>query len=459
MTTVDPIARDPFPAPVAPVPPVAALTTPAATAVSSTFLTAGRAAGSPTPVGPPPASKKLVAAMALAELGAYLAILTPVVVTLSLRVAQIAPHNKTSALSIVLSVGAILALIGNPFFGAMSDRTTSRFGKRRPWLLGGMVAGIVGLLVIALGSSVPVLTAGWALSQLGINATLATLVALVPDQIPEQQRGRVSGILGLMTSVAILLGSALATVLDGSALLMFLVPGVIGLVTVAVLVAVMPDKPANKATIARYSLQEFGRTFYVNPRKHPDFSWNVLSRFLIWMGIASLTSYEAYLLIDRFGYTTGNVAGGVLTATAVTTVFLIIGSVGGGWLSDRMRARKPFVLGAGVIIAIALTIVGTTTNFGVFLAAVGLFGLGEGGYLAVDLALATSVLPDPDDAAKDMGVVNIANALPQTLVPILAAPILAIGSASSNNYPALFLSGAAVALIGSLLVRMVRSAK
>jgi MFS family permease len=136
-----------------------------------------------------------------------------------------------------------------------------------------------------------------------------------------------------------------------------------------------------------------------------------------------------------------------------------VGSTAGGWLSDRTGRRRPFVLAAGVIIALALVAIAFSHSFALFLAAVTLFGLGEGLYLAVDLALATDVLPDPDDAAKDMGVMNIANALPQSLVPILAAPILAIGAGPGNNYSALFLIGAIVAVAGSLLVRFVRGAR
>lgn len=400
------------------------------------------------------APTRLIVAMALAQLGAYLTILTPVVVTMSIRVAQIAPDDKAAALGTVLSVGAVLALIGNPFFGAMSDRTTSRFGRRRPWLLGGMLVGFAGLVVVALGGSVPVLTAGWALAQLGVNATLSTLTALLPDQIPAQQRGKVSGILGLMTSVSILAGSALAAALAGSALLMFAVPAAIGVATVALLVVILKDRPAEKGHFAPYRFREFLSTFYVNPRKHPDFAWNIVSRFLIWMGLACVTTYQAYLLIDRFGYTTENVAGGILVATLVSTVGLVVGSTLGGVLSDRTGRRKPFVLGAGVVVTAALVLIAVAGSFAVFLAAGLLFGFGQGVYLAVDLALATDVLPDPDDAAKDMGVLNIANALPQSLVPILAAPILAAG-----GYGALFLAGAAVALIGSLLVRMVRGAR
>ncbi|MFC4064160.1 MFS transporter [Actinoplanes subglobosus] len=407
----------------------------------------------------PDAPAKLIVAMALAQLGAYLTILTPVIVTMSIRVAQIAPDDKAAALGTVLSVGAVLALIGNPFFGAMSDRTTSRFGRRRPWLIGGMVVGFAGLMVVALGGSIAVLTAGWALAQLGVNATLSTLTALLPDQIPVQQRGRVSGILGLMTSVAILAGSALAAALAGNAVLMFAVPSAIGVATVALLVVVLKDRPAEKGHFAPYRFREFLHTFYVSPRRHPDFVWNIVSRFLIWMGLASVTTYQAYLLIDRFGYTTDNVANGILLSTLISTGGLVVGSAVGGTLSDRTGRRKPFVLGAGLVVTAALVVIAFAGSFGVFLAASLLFGLGQGVYLAVDLALATDVLPDPDDAAKDMGVLNIANALPQSLVPILAAPILAVGSSDNSNYSLLFLCGAVVAIAGSLLVRMVRGAR
>ncbi|MEU4237354.1 MFS transporter [Actinoplanes sp. NPDC026619] len=417
----------------------------------------------PAPVAdentPPNAPARLIAAMALAQFGAYLTILTPVVVTLSIRVAQIAPDSKTSALSTVLSVGALLALIGNPFFGAMSDRTTARMGRRRPWLIGGMVAGFLGLLVVATGSNIATLTFGWALAQLGVNATLSTLTALMPDQIPARQRGRVGGILGLMTSVAILGGTALAAALSGRTLLMFMVPAAVGVLTMIVLVVVLKDRPAAPGVFGRYTFKEFVRTFYVNPRLHPDFTWNLLSRFLIWTGLSCLTTYQAYLLIDRFGYTTDNVATGVLISTLVTTGGLVVGSSIGGWFSDRSGARRPYVLGAGLVVAVALALTAFAQSFGLFLVAALIFGLGEGVYLAVDLALATEVLPNPDDAAKDMGVLNIANALPQSLVPILAAPILAIGAGTASNYKLLFLLGAVVAVVGSTLVRMVRGAR
>ncbi|MGW4986476.1 hypothetical protein ACWEQ3_02390 [Streptomyces mirabilis] len=83
--------------------------------------------------------------------------------------------------------------------------------------------------------------------------------------------------------------------------------------------------------------------------------------------------------------------------------------------------------------------------------------LGERLYLSVDTALAAAVLPNPDESAKDMGVLNIGNALPQSLVPIAAPALLATGG--GRNYGALFLFGAIAAVLGALAVRFIRSVR
>lgn len=114
----------------------------------------------------PDAPAKLIFALVAAQLGVCIAVFTPIVVTLALRVAQIVPEaGRGAALGQVFSVGALLALIGNPLIGALSDRTTSRYGRRRPWLVGGMLVAVVGLTVVGLGQSVPTLVIGWAIAS------------------------------------------------------------------------------------------------------------------------------------------------------------------------------------------------------------------------------------------------------------------------------------------------------
>ncbi|MFI1050712.1 MFS transporter [Streptomyces griseoruber] len=415
-----------------------------------------------TPVTPadasPKASPKLILALAFAQFGAYLAVLTPVMVTLALRVSQIVPEaDRGTALGQVLSVGALLAMLGNPVFGALSDRTTSRFGRRRPWLVGGMAAGLVGLLGVALGGSVPVLMAGWAVAQLGINATLAALTSCVPDLIPPQQQARVSGFIGITTSLAMIGGSVLAQVFSGSMALAFLVPGVIGLAAVGCLAVVIKDRPARAGAFEPYGVREFLRSFWVNPRRHPDFAWNFAGRFLVFTGASCVTSYQVYFLMDRLGYDDTAVTGKVLVGTLAMVVSIAAGSLLGGQLSDRSGRRKPYVLGSSLVMAVSLAMIATAQSFGMYVAALVVFGFGEGLYLSVDMALAAAVLPNPEESAKDMGVLNIGNALPQSLVPIVAPAFLAIGG--GGNYGALFLFGAAAAVLGALAVQFIRSVK
>ncbi|MFJ3666362.1 MFS transporter [Streptomyces sp. NPDC090106] len=406
----------------------------------------------------PLAPAKLVLTLALAQFGAYLAVLTPVMVTLALRVSQIVPEaDRGTALGQVLSVGALLAMLGNPVFGALSDRTTSRFGRRRPWLIGGMVAGFAGLLVVAVGGSVPVLMAGWALAQLGINATLAALTACIPDLIPPRQQGRVSGVIGITTSLAMIGGSLLANVFSSSIALAFLVPGLIGVAAVTCLAVVIKDRPAKPGAFAPYSFKEFARSFWVNPVRHPDFAWNFAGRFLVFTGASCVTSYQVYFLMDRLGYDDETVTGKVLSGTLVMVVAIVAGSLLGGQFSDRSGRRKPYVLGSSLLMGVSLAMIASAQNFGMYLAALVVFGFGEGLYLSVDMALAAAVLPNPEESAKDMGVLNIGNALPQSLVPIVAPAFLAIGG--GGNYGALFLFGAIAAVLGALAVQFIRSVK
>ncbi|MEU8788651.1 MFS transporter [Streptomyces sp. NPDC048643] len=413
---------------------------------------------SPAPAEPEHASAKLIATLGFAQFGAYLAVLTPVMVTLALRVSQIVPEDdRSSALGQVLSVGALLAMLGNPVFGALSDRTTSRFGRRRPWLLGGMTVGLVGLLVVAFGSSVLTLMLGWALAQLGINAALSALTSCIPDLIPQRQMARVSGIVGMTTPCAIIVGSVLAQAFSHSMALAFLIPGVIGVLAVGCLAVVMKDRPARAGAFAPYGFREFLRSFWVNPRLHPDFAWNFAGRFLVFTGASCVTSYQVFFLMDRLGYNDDEVTGKVLVGTVAMVGAVVLGSLLGGQLSDRSGRRKPYVLGASLVMAVSLAMIASAQSFGMYVAALVVFGFGEGLYLSVDMALAAAVLPNPEESAKDMGVLNIGNALPQSLVPMVAPALLAIGG--GGNYGALFLFGAVSAVLGALAVQFIRSVK
>ena len=121
---------------------------------------------------------KFITLYALAYIGTILLFLAPLLVSLSLKVnALVGTDRAPNSLSLVAGVGAFLAMFANPFFGKMSDRTTSRLGMRRPWMVTGLLGGSAGILVVALAPSIPVVLIGWCIAQVFFNALLAAFLS------------------------------------------------------------------------------------------------------------------------------------------------------------------------------------------------------------------------------------------------------------------------------------------
>jgi MFS family permease len=394
-----------------------------------------------------------MARFALASYGTWLALLTPVVVTLALRVQQVDPADKERSLGLILGVGALLATVANPLIGRLSDRTMSRFGRRRPWMIGGALGGFIGLTIIATVPTIPAITVGWALAQLAFNALLAALTATIPDQFPVERRGRVSGLFGLTLQGAIMTGAFVAQAFVGRPVLQFLVPAVLAIVAIGLFSVGLPDRRLTRRP-APFSVREFLGTFWVNPKAHPNFAWAWMTRFLALFGTAIPQAYLVFFLPDRLGTSPEHVAGQAAALITISSLCTLAMAGPGGWVSDRTGRRKPFVIGAAVFIGIGLFLLATAPTFAALAVAEIVFGLGNGLFLAVDLALITQVLPDPETVGKDLGVINIANALPQSLAPAIAPVVLLMG-----GYTLLFAVAAVSLLLAAVLVTRIRGVR
>jgi MFS family permease len=390
----------------------------------------------------------------VAYMSTSLLFLAPLLVTLALKVDSLVGIKQAPAsLALVAGAGAIVAMVGNPFFGRMSDRTTSKLGMRRPWMVTGLAGGSLGILIVALAPSVPVVLAGWCIAELFFNALLAAMVALLPDQVPSPQRGQVSGVLGVCSPVGSVCGAFVVKLFTGSLLVMFLAPCAIGGLFVLIFAVTLNDRRLDRADKPKWSLREFASTFYVNPRKNHDFSWAFASRFMVVLAYAFLTTYQAYYLLDKIGTAKADVPGQIFLGTLAQAAVVVAASLIGGRLSDRTGRRKIFVLTASVVYGLALFVIAMASDFSGFLVGMAISGLGFGVYAAVDLALVVDVLPDRHHAAKDLGVFNVAGALPFALAPALAPVILAVGSGS---YGVLYMVAGICAIIGAAAILPVR---
>ncbi|WP_406865058.1 MFS transporter [Streptomyces sp. HUAS MG47] len=363
--------------------------------------------------------------------------------------APAAGMSKESLLAWVTGVGAVVSLVANPLFGAVSDRTVWRHGRRTPWIVAGSAGGALSLLLLAGADGPAMLFVGWGLVQLTLNAAFAAVTAAVPDRVPRAQRGAVGGWLGAAQLLGVVVGTGLATAVGGVGG-GYAACAVFTLVGVAPYVLRYPDLRLAAADRPAWSWRGFLAGFWLSPRRYPDFGWAWLTRFLINLGNALVLLYLFYYLRDGLRYEDPGF--GVLVLTAVNGATLLATVVVGGIWSDRVGRRKPFVLWSGVLMAVATGLLAVWQTWPGAIVAAAVLGIGFGVFTSVDFALMTDVLPEAKDRGKDLGVINVANSLPQVAAPALAAPLVN----ELGGYPVLFLTAAGVGLAGALLVRRIR---
>ncbi|GAB1508060.1 MFS transporter [Actinophytocola sp. KF-1] len=393
-----------------------------------------------------PVPRRWTAFVSLASLGLFTAFYGPIQVLLGLQAEALVPEHKEVALGVVSGLGAAVSVIANPLFGAISDRTTWRAGRRLPWTALGALGGVASLGILAGAPNIVVMVLGWCAAQFTLNAMQAALFAAVPDQVPYRQRGMVGGWLGVGQTLGIVVGSGLAAAVGGIAA-GYLVCAAFLVVTTVPYLLLRRDTVIDPADRPRLRV----RDFWINPRRYPDFGWAWFTRFLLNLGNSVAIVYLLYFLQDEVGYDDPD--GGVFVLTAIYAATLLSTVVIGGVWSDRAGRRRVFVCWAGNVMAAASLVLAFWPTWPGAIVAAAVLGLGFGVYLSVDFALMTEVLPAAGDRGKDLGVINIANSLPQVLAPVLAAPIVT----HLGGYPVLYVLSALVGVAGSVLVYRIRS--
>jgi MFS family permease len=397
-----------------------------------------------------------IAAFATVWFGIWMAQLTPVQLLLPAQIdAQLHPDDwvdSVMAFGVISGIASLFVIVAYPLTGALSDRTASRFGRRRPWIAAGAVVFSLSLVALGFQTELWAIGATWVAATVGFCIMTAALTATISDQVPVGQRGFVSGWMSAPQAVGIIVGLVLVTMLVTGTVAGYAV------IALALVVLALPflrrhDEPLAPGERARVTARGVIASLWISPRRYPDFGWTLMSRVLVSIGNALGTSLLLYFLM--FGLGDENAEDDLIILTLIYMVFVIVASLGFGRLSDRLGRRRVFVFVAAALQGLAALLLALVPDLTVAMIAAGLLGLGYGSFLSVDQALATQVLPDPAARGKDLGIMNIASAVPQSIAPLLGA----VAVVATGSFTLVFVLGALFAFAGALAVTRVRGVR
>ncbi len=398
------------------------------------------------------------------ETAALLPVIIPAQLLLFVAPGAVGNAQQAVALGWLSALAAAIALLAQPLTGAASDRTASRFGRRRPYVMLSSAIYIVGMIALAWSPVFWIFFTGFVLTQIAANIGTAAYQGLLPDRVPMEQRGAASGYLGMMTILGnvgslIAAGLLLAAVKPGPTLAPTVRSGaaIFYLIGIAVLVigtAVTVVGIREARTVAPPNDGNF-LELWLSPLRHHNFRWVFLTRVSVMLGLTLFLTFIEYYFAN-----VAHVSNFILSTALVALLALagaVIGAITLGMLSDRIGRVGIVAVSTGLmtIPALAFVIAPQIPLWPLGL----LFGAGYGAYTSVDWALAVDSLPDLPAAGKDMGVWSIATNLPAVIAPVLGSAVIAgaggLGISTAIAYRSVFgLAGIFLLLGAAFVVRV-----
>jgi MFS family permease len=199
--------------------------------------------------------------------------------------------------------------------------------------------------------------------------------------------------------------------------------------------------------------------YVFNPKRYPDFAWNWLGRFLFFFGLTLNTSYTAFFFAERLDIAVSDIGATVATVGGIGILGTIGGVFLGGFLSDKLRRRKPFVLGAGILFGVGALVMVAAPDLPLMIVGSFLCNVSIGVFSAVDQALFLDVLPERDtEAGRFVNIIQLANVLAQAIAPFVAAAALAFLTIE-DRYAVIFAIAAAFTVAGGLVILKVKAVR
>jgi MFS family permease len=362
-------------------------------------------------------------------------------------------ENATAVYGMVGGITGVFLVISSPLGGAIADKTRVKMGRRRFWMVLGSIGGALSMLTFTYANSVPVLIIGYCLANFFYGMVTLSCYAVVPEQVDPERFGRVSGLFGAAAPICVMIGQAVlgiyADVPVQQKLLAIIIIQVIGGISAALLIK---DTQFTGNLEKKKGFGEGLKNFYPSIKKYPEYTWALLTKLFINVTNAGL-SMLALFYIMRFHLGEGDIMR-VMAYQAPAIMIMVVSGLFGGFISDKIKKQKIFVMLAALITGICMIAFAFSGSVTFVIVGNFFFNFGFGMYTAVDNALVNRILPSKENAGKDIAIMNVTVQLSSAVVQFLAPMLIAFGAKllGDDGYTFFFIVLAGFSILSALVV-------